>query len=125
MVVVFPVVFPVVLVPTEVQIQITISQYSYIDYSHQFVGSALARFERSTFPEHEGTKTVVLRFVKTIIPAKCVIPNYDGYICCPKEGELYQKLGNGARQKVWSVNIDQKQKRFSSIEPAIQLLWDE
>ena len=29
--------------PTEVHIQITFSLYSYIDYSHEFVGSALAR----------------------------------------------------------------------------------
>ena len=74
---------------TQVHIQITISQYSYIDYSHEFVGRALARFDRSTFPDHEGTRIVVLRFPKIITPVNCVISNYDNYVCCPKERELY------------------------------------
>ena len=88
--------------PIQVHTQITISRYSYIVYSHDFVGSALARFERSALPDHKGTKTVVFRFLKMTTPVKCVIPHYDGYLSCPKEGEFYQRtLG-----QVWSVNID-------------------
>jgi hypothetical protein len=60
---------------------------SKIDDSNESVGSALARFERSTLPDHRGTRTVVLRFLKIITPAKCVTPGYDGYICEPKEGD--------------------------------------
>ena len=42
---------------------ITFSCYSYIDlYFHEFVGSGLARFERSTLPVHKGTRTVVYAF---------------------------------------------------------------
>ena len=37
----------------------------------------MARFKRSTLPEHKGTRTVVLRFLKIIAPLTCVIPNYD------------------------------------------------
>ena len=61
--------------------------------SNEFVGSALARFERSTLPGHEpqGTRTVVLRFLKIITPVKYVTPDYDGYIGEPKEGELYRR----------------------------------
>ena len=118
------VVFPLVLDPTQVYIQITFSQYSYFDYSHEFVGSALARFERSTLPEHKDTRTVVLRFLKIITPVKCITPRYDDYICRPKEGELYRKFGHKARKKVWSVNIDESKKCHSSIRPGIQLLWD-
>jgi hypothetical protein len=93
--------------PIQVHIQITISRYSYIDYSHEFVGSALARFERSTLPDHIGTRTVVLRFLKIITPVKCVMPLYDGYIYCPKEGELFRRTYKYRRdQRVWSVNID-------------------
>ena len=78
--------------PTQVHIQICIpSRYSCVDCSHDFIGSALVRFERSTLPEHEGARTVVLRFLKIITPVKCVIPLYDGYISCPKEGELHQR----------------------------------
>jgi hypothetical protein len=54
--------------PTKVHIQITV----YIsDYSHEFVGSALVRFKRSTLPENEGTRTSLLRFLKMITPVKC------------------------------------------------------
>ena len=98
-------------------IYITIS----IDCSHESVGSALARFERSTPQEHNGTRTVVLRFLKIITPVKCVKPLYDGYICCPKEGELYQKNKLEPSQRVWSVNID---KSKGVIIRGLQLLWD-
>ena len=112
--------------PTQVHIQITFSQYSYIDYSHEFVGRALVRFERSTLPDHEGTRTVVLRFLKIFTPVKCVIPHYDGYICCPEEGELHRKpQRNGLRigQSLWSVNID-RSKPPSSLLRGLRLLWD-
>ena len=44
--------------------------------------------------------------------------NYDGYICCPKEGELHRR-----GQKVWCVNID-KLKGPKSIVLGLRLLWD-
>ena len=100
--------------PTQVHTQITISRYSYTDYSHKFVGSALVRFERSTLPEHKDTRTVVLRFLKIITPVKCVIPQYDNYIRCPKEGELCRK-----KHHVWSINIDKP----STMQRGLQLLW--
>ena len=107
--------------PIQVRIQITISRYSYIDYSHEFVGSALVRFERSTLPEHEGTRTIVLRFLKIITPVKCVMPLYDGYICCPKEGELYQRTKHNTTKTVWSVNLD---KPKGLMGRSLRLLWD-
>ena len=64
-----------------------ISRYSCIDYSYEFIGSVLVRFERSTLPEHEGARTVVLWILKIITPMKSFIPLYDGYISCPKEGD--------------------------------------
>ena len=101
--------------PTQVHIQVTASRYSYIDYYfHKFIGSALVRFERSTLPEHKGTRTVVLRFLKIIAPLKCVIPLYDGFIGCPKEGDFYCRA-----HKLWSRNIDNS---YSS--RGFQLLWD-
>ena len=86
----------------------------------------MARFERSTLPEHRGTRTVVLRFLKVITPVKCIIPLYDGYIPRPKEGELYKKFRHIIPQnlKVWSVNIDESNRSHSSIRKGIQLLWD-
>ena len=107
--------------PTQVHIQTCIpSRYSCIDCFHEFIGSALVRFERSTLPEHEGARTVVLRLLKIITPVKCVIPLYDGYISCPKEGELHRR-----GRKVWSVNIDTgRWKGPQSIITSFQLLWN-
>ena len=104
-------------------IQITFSRYSYIDHSREFVGTALARFERLTLQEHEGTRTVVLRFLKIITPVKCVIPDYDGYICPPKEGELHRRSRKVKKmdQSVWGVNID---KPKGLMIPSLRLLWD-
>jgi hypothetical protein len=104
-----------------VHTQITISRYSYIDYSHEFVGRALARFERSTLPDHKDTRTVVLRFLKIITPLKCVTPQYDGRIRFPKEGELYQRTSYSDRKKqnVWSINIDK-----TIFQRGLRLLWD-
>jgi hypothetical protein len=73
-------------------------------YSDEVVGSVLARFERSTLAKHEGTRTIVLRILKTMT----VTP--DG----PKEGELYCKL----KQRVWSVDIDK-----SVVYRGLQLLY--
>ena len=109
--------------PTQVHIQIIISQRSYIDYSHEFVGSALARFERSTLPDHKGTRTIVLRFLKMVTPVECVrvIPHYISHINYPKEGDLFQKFTPQGRQKVWGVNID---KPKGPNLQGIELLWD-
>ena len=84
----------------------------------------MARFERSTLPDHKGTRTVVLRFLKIITPVQCVMPFYDRYIAWPKEGELYQRVpypSTKSNQQVWSANID---KPKGLIQPGLQLLWD-
>jgi hypothetical protein len=107
--------------PTQVHTQITISRYPCIDYSHEFVGSALARFERSTLPDHNGTRSIVLRFLKIITPVKCVDPLYDGFVGCPEERELYRRNSFSDRKKhhVWSINIDKP----STMQRGLQLLW--
>ena len=94
------------------------------DYSHDFVGSALARFERSTLPEHEGTRTIVLRFLKMLTPVKCVMPLYDDYICRPREGELYRRSKQIPRKdrSVWGVNIDKSKSKY--MLRGGELLWD-
>ena len=108
--------------PTQVHIQITISRYSYIDYFHEHVGSALVRFERSTLSNHEGTRTIVLRFLKIITPVKCVIPDYDDYICFPKEGELHRRrYRNLLKAAVWNINIDRPNDLTTR---GLKLLWD-
>jgi hypothetical protein len=95
---------------------------------NESVGSALARFERSTLPEHGGTRTVVLRFLKIITPVKCVVPFYDGYIVPPQEGKLHRKYRRGAKKKLdpipsaWSFNIDSDKSGI--MLRGLRLLWD-
>jgi hypothetical protein len=105
-------------IPTQVRIKITI----HIDYSYESVGSALARFERATL---NGTRTVVLRFLKIITPVECVIPSYDGYICPPEEGELYWRRKWKKYPTVWSINLDSKKSTsMKSMIGCLKLLWD-
>ena len=87
--------------------------------SNESVGSALARFERSTLREHKGTRTIVLRFLKVITS---VIPLYDNSIVPPKEGELHRRHLRGAlNSSVWYVNIDD----IGCIKVrGLRLLWD-
>jgi hypothetical protein len=66
----------------------------------------------------------VLRYLKIITPVKCVIPNYDGYIVQPEEGELHRRFRKKAdelNQLVWSVNVD---KPKSIMLQRLRLLWD-
>ena len=67
----------------------------------------------------------MLRILKIITPVKCLIPLYDGYVSCPKEGELYQRhpAGRKARRKMWGVDID-KSKCPESPGPGLMSLWD-
>jgi hypothetical protein len=104
--------------------QIDISQYFNIEFSREFIGRALAQFERSTLPEHKDTRTVVLRILKLITPVNCIIPGYDGHVCSPKEGELFQRYtGNVLRElRAWGCNIDKPSVKFA--RRGLQLLWD-
>ena len=86
----------------------------------------MARLERSTLPEHKGTRTVVLRFLKIITPLSCVIPNYDEYIPRPGVGELHRRISKFA-PGVWNINIDNPHpesvcQRYTI--RGLQLLWD-
>jgi hypothetical protein len=89
------------------------------------VGSALVRLERSTLPEHKGTRHVVLRFVKMITPVNCVIPLYDGRIAPPEEGALHRRYAKNSKKldppPVWSVNIDNPK---GVLVRGLRLLWD-
>ena len=96
-----------------------------IDDSNESVGSVLVRFERSTLPEHQGTRTVVLRILKIITSLKCVIPHYDGNVVMPEEGELHRRYRRYANYKpnlrVWNIDID---KRKGAFVRSLKLLWD-
>ena len=91
---------------------------------NEFVGSAWARFERSTHPDHKGTRTVVLRFLKIITPVNCLIPLYNGNIVRPEEGELHRRYPpHKTDHQLWSVNIDEDVKKRNFVR-GLRLLWD-
>jgi len=117
-----------VFVVTEQGIESLLFSETFVDHLGRcrrlpYTGSALARLERSTLPVHNGTRSIVLRFLKIITPVKCVISHYDsdGVICCPEEGELFRRNSNSDKKKhhVWGINIDKP----SVMQRGLQLLW--
>ncbi|KIM74149.1 hypothetical protein PILCRDRAFT_826517 [Piloderma croceum F 1598] len=60
-------------------------------------GTALCRFERSS----QRSRTIVMRVVRITSPVRCVIPNYNGYVPMPVEGELVRRGGG----RIWSHNM--------------------
>ncbi|KAJ7471974.1 hypothetical protein FB451DRAFT_1251570 [Mycena latifolia] len=73
-----------------------------------YSGHALAQFELSSLREHAGTTTVVMRIVKMLTPPTCVLPDYDGYVPPPAEGELvYRPMGHSraARLQPWFCDV--------------------
>ena len=77
-----------------------------------FLGTVRAHFERSTLPEHAGTRTIVLRILDAPSSVKCVVSDYDYYILPPTSGNLlhgyYLNGKRGARGllRPWSANLD-------------------
>ena len=90
----------------------------------KFLGTVLARFERSTLPEHDGTRTIVLRILDILSPVQCVIKNYDSHISPPTSGDLlsgyYIKAGKGSTLRPWSANLDAGKGKSARM---ISLLW--
>jgi hypothetical protein len=72
-------------------------------------GSALCCFERSSLPQHRGTRTAVIRIVKILSPPICVYPNYDGCVPLPVEGELVNYIYKRRGLQPKSFNVDSPQ----------------
>ncbi|KAF8074044.1 hypothetical protein FPV67DRAFT_1375945, partial [Lyophyllum atratum] len=70
-----------------------------------YSGRILVRFERSTEPEHAGTRSLVIRVLKILEPIQPVTPGYDMYLPVPEEGQLLKKLGRGVVQP-FSIDVD-------------------
>ncbi|TFK46234.1 hypothetical protein OE88DRAFT_1707835 [Heliocybe sulcata] len=87
-----------------------------------FAGRALVQFERSTLPEHKGTRTVVLRILK-------VMKKSDGsddasWTPEPQEDGLDM---SGMHQHAWSVDVHHPQPGsglLSSSAKALRILFD-
>ncbi|TFK45328.1 hypothetical protein OE88DRAFT_1221799 [Heliocybe sulcata] len=87
-----------------------------------FTGQAVVQFERSTLPEHKGTRTVVLRIVR-------VMPKLDGcddaYWTPESQEEGLDMIG--IQEHCSSVDVDQPQPGsglFPSSAKALSILFD-
>ncbi|TFK46204.1 hypothetical protein OE88DRAFT_1739660 [Heliocybe sulcata] len=98
----------------------------HVDYT-PFKGKALVQFERSTLPEHKGTRTVVLRIVKLIESTKS--DGTDVTYGMPEltEGGLVMTRTPGRRWIPWSVDVDRPQPGSESrgtSSRALAILFD-
>ena len=84
-----------------------IAQFMPILLKNQPPGSALCCFERSNLPQHQGTRTAVIRIVKVISPVTCRYPDYDSR-ALPVEGGLLQHDLKRKGVQPFSFNVDLK-----------------
>lgn len=76
-------------------------------YIDQFdLGSALCCFEESSLPSHQGTRTMVMRVKKVTSPIETTIPDYDGWVLKPQEGQLVGM--HRTSSEPWSLDIDKQ-----------------
>ncbi|KAF8074031.1 hypothetical protein FPV67DRAFT_1480389 [Lyophyllum atratum] len=85
-----------------------------------YSGRILVRFERSTLPQHVGTRSLVLRVLDILEPIKAVIPGYDMHLPVPKEGGLVETHHGGpypgsTPPRPWSINLDRPVKSWKDI----------
>ncbi|TFK67936.1 hypothetical protein BDN72DRAFT_842430 [Pluteus cervinus] len=79
-----------------------------------YSGGGHARFELSpnSRPQHPQ---LVVRVMKITEPVKCLIPDYDGYVNPPREGELVTRGLPGQTPEPWTVDIDPRKSTHSSM----------
>ena len=92
------------------------------------VGCIRARFEQSYLPEHQGTRTVVLRVLDVLEPVRKVDENYDGKVPVPAAGSLVFRTHQQRGSKPWSLCLDKRAGRTAgqrSLSHALDVLWSE
>ncbi|EPQ61359.1 hypothetical protein GLOTRDRAFT_109411 [Gloeophyllum trabeum ATCC 11539] len=94
-----------------------------------FTGVCIMQFERSTLPEHRGSRTVVLRIVKILSLHLSAGAALDDRLPLPEEGCLLQtrfSRGRGAYCVApWSVDVDQSdRKEISTHLTALKVLFE-
>ncbi|TFK46211.1 hypothetical protein OE88DRAFT_1638646 [Heliocybe sulcata] len=93
-----------------------------------YTGEAVIQFERSTLPEHYGTRTVVLRIVEVIQLTKSKGSDNAFGMPEPKEGGLIMTRARGShRWRPWSVDVDVPPRESESVAwfaDALAMLFD-
>ncbi|TFK46221.1 hypothetical protein OE88DRAFT_1044729 [Heliocybe sulcata] len=91
-----------------------------VDY-RSFTGRALVQFERSTLPEHNGTRTVVLRILKVMTKSDS---DDASWMTETLEDGLHM---TGIHQHIWSLDVDHPKPGSglpSSSAKALRILFD-
>ncbi|KAJ6518586.1 hypothetical protein DFH09DRAFT_1363936 [Mycena vulgaris] len=86
-----------------------------------WTGSAVARLERSTLPEHAQRRVLHVRIVKIVQPVDCAVPGYTGRVVRPEEGQLFTVRTRGGPPKPWSYNIDRRKTMGAA---GLRFLWE-
>ncbi|KAJ7458473.1 hypothetical protein FB451DRAFT_1406245 [Mycena latifolia] len=87
--------------------------------------SAIARFERSTRPEHVGRRILHLRIVKIVTPVAGTVhlKTHRPRIVRPEEGQLFTVSNYGHPPEPWRFDIDNDRPGFKPAA-ALRALWD-
>lgn len=93
-----------------------------VDKHKNSLGLVLARFERSTLPEHANTRTIFLRILEELSLIQCVLPLYDSYIMKPTPGKLLsgRYVWGKKLHRPWSLDLNKGKGKAARI---ISLLW--
>ncbi|TFK52877.1 hypothetical protein OE88DRAFT_1313113 [Heliocybe sulcata] len=77
-----------------------------------FIGTALVHFEHSTLPEHEGTRTVVLRISKIVQLTKSENADDPEEVPEPREGGLVMMRRTRGVWVPWSIDVDRPRREY-------------
>ncbi|KAJ7452845.1 hypothetical protein FB451DRAFT_1282235 [Mycena latifolia] len=96
--------------------------YSQRNRYFPWTGSAVARFEPSTRPEHTGLRVLHLRILKIVKPVTTNVDlqTYSGHPFRPEEGQLFMLRSWDGRPQPWAYDID----KGSRAAAALRVLWD-
>lgn len=71
------------------------------------IGSAVARFELSTLPEHGGANVMVVRIIQILEPVECVLPDHSDH------SEYHEKMEQ--RGNCWLEDFPSRRARSAGM----------
>ncbi|KAJ6546056.1 hypothetical protein DFH09DRAFT_1088014 [Mycena vulgaris] len=96
-------------------------------YYYDDIGSAVARFEVSTLPQHAGRRVLHIRIVKILQPVACSVAGYEGRVVRPKEDHLLTVRFHGGPPEAWAYDIHTPPKNATPdfrVAAVLRVLWN-
>ena len=115
--------------PKKLKVHVPLQRYvptviRFNSYPHTYLaGRIRICFERSTLPEHVGTRTVVIRVLDILDPIEPIDPAYDRRLAPPQQGELLYTLSG----KAISFQLDggiKGSRGKDALLSMLRLLWE-